>query len=114
MGITIQEVIMEIPTIEQLAERMKTEIMADVRASVVPSNVQSFADLHDYVDANCYGGTEALFDHFVSESATDQEHQRKLDALMDIMNPAMDIVNEWIKAGGINDRLHDHAPATQE
>lgn len=92
---------MIIPTTKQLAERIKAEILKDIQLGHVPNTVRSFADLHDHVDANCYGDTEALFDHFVSESATDQEHQKKLDALMDVMNPAMDIVDKWIKEGGL-------------
>jgi len=89
------------PTAEQLAEQMKAEIRTDVAAGTVPATVSSFAELHDYVDANCYGGTEELFDQLVTESETDQEHQVKLDKLSAIMNPAMDIVDAWIKAGGL-------------
>jgi hypothetical protein len=88
-------------TADELAERMKVEIMDDVKAGVVPATVGSFADLHDYVDANCYGGTEELFGEYVTESATDEEHQAKLDKLNDVMAPAMEIVDAWIKSGGL-------------
>jgi len=37
-------------------ERMKAEIQADIVAGIVPATVSSFSELHDYVDANCYGG----------------------------------------------------------
>lgn len=36
--------------------RGKREILADVRKGTVPHDVATFADLHDYVDANEYGG----------------------------------------------------------
>lgn len=34
----------------------KHEIEGDMRAGIVPRDVGSFAELHDYVDANAYGG----------------------------------------------------------
>lgn len=36
--------------------RGKAEILADIAAGRVPADVTSFAALHDYVDANEYGG----------------------------------------------------------
>lgn len=40
----------------QRVARAKAEILSDVRDGVVPSSVSSFSQLHDYVDANEYGG----------------------------------------------------------
>lgn len=37
-------------------EQGKSEILADVREGVVPVVPASFEELHDYVDANEYGG----------------------------------------------------------
>lgn len=37
-------------------ERMKAEVLADIAAGVVPASVSSYAELHDHVDANGYGG----------------------------------------------------------
>jgi len=54
-----------LPTEEQIAaaiERGKREILADLgtavssRGDVLPIDTRDFATLHDYVDANCYGG----------------------------------------------------------
>jgi len=42
--------------IEYAIERSKTEIDADVRSGLIPVDVASFSELHDYVDANEYGG----------------------------------------------------------
>jgi len=36
--------------------RGKEEISDDVAAGIVPASVASFSELHDYVDANEYGG----------------------------------------------------------
>lgn len=45
------------------AERvLASEILLDVRGDImnglVPATVGTFADLHDYVDANCYGSLD--------------------------------------------------------
>src|SRR5438270_32330 len=85
----------------EMAEKMKAEIIADVKAGIVPVTVANFAELHDHVDANCYGGADELFGEIVTESKTDAEHQAKLDTLSAIMDPAIDIVNAWIEDHGI-------------
>jgi hypothetical protein len=36
--------------------RGKAEILEDIHAGIVPADIKCFGDLHDYVDANCYGG----------------------------------------------------------
>src|ERR1700733_13873891 len=92
-------------TSEEMTERMKAEIIADVKEGVVPVTVANFAELHDYVDANCYGDSEELFGEIVTESTTDDEHQAKLDAFSAITNPAIESVDAWIKAGGIETAL---------
>lgn len=91
-------------TPQQLAEDMKKEILEDVRNGRVPVTVASFSQLHDYVDANCYGGTEALLEEMDDAAPdTDEGHRAALDKLCDLCNPAMDIVDAWIKAGGIRE-----------
>ena len=87
-------------TSEQLAEKMKVEILADIQAGIVPASVQNFSELHDYVDANCYGSTEALLDELDTNATSDEEHTKALDKLCDLMNPAMEIINEWFGTGG--------------
>ena len=67
-------------------ERMKREILADVRKGVVPVTCVSFSELHDYVDANCYGGF-----------CDDGFDTTKVDAI----NAAQDAIDLWIKAGGL-------------
>ncbi len=41
---------------EKALARAKSEILADVAAGTVPRTCSSFKELHDYVDANYYGG----------------------------------------------------------
>jgi len=92
----------------ELAERMKSEILADIKAGIVPPTVTGYSNLHDYVDANLYGGTEALLDQLDSMVPdTDEGHSAALAKLCDIANPAMDLVDEWIKLGGLRSKLRE-------
>jgi len=77
----------------ELAETMKAEIIKDCKRGVIPPSVRSFAELHDYVDANCYGNTEGLF----------EDAHLTLDEICDLCNPAQDIVHVWLAAGGLKD-----------
>lgn len=43
-------------TILPVVDRCKREIRADIKRGTVPATVKSFAELHDYVDANDYSG----------------------------------------------------------
>jgi hypothetical protein len=89
-------------TPSELAEKMKAEILADVENGIVPASVVSFSELHDYVDANLYGGTEALLEELDAEVPdTDEGHSAALAALCSLANPAMDAVDKWIRSGGI-------------
>lgn len=91
----------------ELAARMMAEILEDVRNRVVPRNVGSFSQLHDYVDANCYGGTEILLEEMDRQAPdTDEGHKAALDAICDLSNAAMEIVDGWIKSGGVGRELH--------
>lgn len=89
-------------TPEEMAERMKTEILADITAGIVPRSVTTFSELHDYVDANCYGGSESLLDELDAAAPdTDEGHTAALNALCDLMNPTMEIINDWLKSDGV-------------
>ena len=61
-------------------EQAKREITVDVLRGIVPAGVESFSELHDYVDANEYGDVTVV---------TGPAVQDELDA--------------WIKAGGVAD-----------
>ena len=87
-------------TSEQLAEKMKFEILADMHAGIVPRSVRNFSELHDYVDANCYGGSVALLDELEDSSTTDEQHADAFNTLCVLMNSAMELINEWIANGG--------------
>ncbi len=90
-------------TAEEMAERMKREILADIGAGVVPDSVKDYSELHDYVDANCYGGSEELLEEFDEQFASTEEgHRMALDAVADLMNPAMEMINQWLAQRRLN------------
>lgn len=89
-------------TAQEFAERMKTEIVALVKDGTIPATVTGFSELHDYVDANCLGGSEALLDELdAAQPQTDEGRRAAMNALCDVMNPAIEIVNQWIVEGGL-------------
>ncbi len=97
-------------TSNAIVERMKREILEDVSAGLVPANVAGYTDLHEYMDANCYGGTEALFD--AAHDAvpdTDGAHTVAWNSFCDLVNPAIEAVDAWIKSGGIAAAIAERA-----
>ena len=73
-----------------VVERAKKEVLAHVAAGIVPRTCASFSQLHDYVDANGYGGAfERPFDN--NET--------------DFWNAVQDAVDRWIKQGGLKESL---------
>lgn len=92
----------KIPTLDESIERMKSEILEDIKAGQVPADCPSFSALHDHVDANCYGGfcedefLQALIDHFGGRDA----NEGMPDALVSYLNDAQNSIDRWIKDGG--------------
>lgn len=87
---------------EFIAERVaqsKTEILADIAERVTNSKgeqmtveaIHGFADLHDYVDANCYGGL------------CDDDYPFTIGSDDDPAGEIQDAVHEWLVAGGHRD-----------
>jgi hypothetical protein len=70
-----------------VVEVAKAEILADVARGVVPADVPSFAELHDHVDANEYGGGTESFDGSAEACA--------------FWNRVHDTLDAWIKAGAL-------------
>ena len=78
--------------LRRVVERAKAEILADVASGTVPSTCASFSELHDYTDANGYGGAfERPFDN--NET--------------DFWNAVQTAVDGWIKQGGLRACLTD-------
>lgn len=49
---------MTTPQVAEIADKVMAEIQADIDAGTVPASVSSFAELHDYVDANMYADAD--------------------------------------------------------
>lgn len=70
----------------EIIERAKAEIRHDVLAGIVPDNTYNFEKLHDYVDANEYGGF------------TDDNFTTDWDFVVDVQN----ILDAWMKKTGVD------------
>ncbi len=80
-------------------ERAKREILADVADGTVPATCASFGELHDYVDANGYGG--AFEDGNFSICADDDSNIAECHANVDFWNDVQDAVDAWINGGAL-------------
>lgn len=67
-----------------ILNQAKKEILSDIKEGIVPDTVTSFSDLHDFVDANYYGGFCAENYEASKDFDFEDEIQTKLD--------------EWIKS----------------
>lgn len=70
----------------EIIERAKAEIREDVLAGIVPDNTYTFEKLHDFVDANEYGGFAD--DNFTAD----------WDFIVDVQT----ILDKWMKQTGID------------
>ena len=98
-------------TSSEIAEQMKQEILEDAKGGVIPETITTFADLHKYVDANCYGGTEKLLeDAHDAAPDTEEGHTQAWNRFCGLVNPATDEVDAWIRAGGLAAALAEKSP----
>lgn len=81
--------------IAEAVRRSKREILADVRSGRVPGDVRTFSRLHDYVDANEYGGLCEPDGPF----SLGPEAEVSVD--FDAAGQVQDQVHQWLVAGGI-------------
>lgn len=65
-----QQVTVSEQEMQAAVEQAKAEILADIgtvensKGEVMPESINDFSQLHDYVDANTYGGVCDERDHF--------------------------------------------------
>ena len=84
---------MNIPHFQSTIERARCEIMADVLAGIVPYDVSGFADLHDYTDANAYGGAFELW--------CEDEGDLSVDEYCVFLGRVQNDLDSWIRGGGL-------------
>lgn len=82
-------------SIEEIIQQAKSEIIEDVANGVVPADVKNFSELHDYVDANMYGGL------------CDEDSKVPFEPL-DEINEIQGAVSEWIESGQLKADLEDY------
>jgi hypothetical protein len=68
--------------------RARREVLSDVAAGTVPASVADYSGLHDYVDANYYGG------------AFEDPPPAPVDDL-DFWNAMQGAIDDWIKTGAL-------------
>jgi hypothetical protein len=99
-----------IPTLDQVTERVKHEILCYVASGIIPPTVKSFSELHDHIDANCLGGfcedrfADALIEHF---GGRDKSTEAMPDGMMNFMNSMQAAVDTWIAKGGLLEAMTD-------
>lgn len=76
---------------EETVRRAKLEILRDIREGIVPKDIASFSDLHNYVDANYYG---AAFDPDAPHTSFSNDDD------INFWNNVQGAVDEWIKRLG--------------
>jgi hypothetical protein len=86
----------EFPAVPAVVDAMKQEITDLIADGTVPANVATFADLHDYIDANMLA--EDLFPEF-PDTEDDDIVQNYMDASVEVLNPAQDAVDAWLRNG---------------
>jgi len=86
---------------KETVARMKAEILEDIQDTMVDKDVKSFSELHNYVDANTYGGMceDALNDAFCAFFGGRDEHEGMPDAYIAFLNDCQGDVDEWLKNG---------------
>ena len=96
-----------VPTLEEAIERMKREVIEDVKSDKVPSTVKSFSELHDYVDANEYGGfcEDGVLDAMIRHFGGRDENEGMPDKMMEYLNGAQNAIDVWIKNDGVSTAL---------
>jgi hypothetical protein len=88
--------------IEYAIERSKAEILEDIASGIVPSTVTSFSDLHDYVDANEYGGLCESDSWWMLSDAVSDETLELINEGLQIIhitqsNVVQDAIDTWLK-----------------
>lgn len=91
------------PEYQAVIDRMKREVRQSIRIGQVPATVASFSELHDYVDANEYGGAceeDAEFAYGgLDDDANDNDREKYVEAMCAFWNRCQGAIDDWIKAG---------------
>ena len=89
------------PSLERVVMAMKSHVLQLIESDQVPSEIASFAQLHDYCDANCLGGLgdDKVFDLLVHNFGGRDEHDGMPKGLHDLLDAATNEIDAWLAAG---------------
>lgn len=83
--------------VRRVAETVKSEILEDIANGVLPETISTYSELHDYVDANGYGGfLDAAFEY---GHLWNEEDQHGLSTMIRFANKVSHLVDQWLRAG---------------
>jgi hypothetical protein len=84
-----------------LTRAMIREIKRHARFGDIPTSVSSFAELHDYMDANCLGElcNDDFADALIEAFGGRDEHEGMPTGMLYAINAAQDAVDLLIKEG---------------
>jgi glycosyltransferase involved in cell wall biosynthesis len=79
--------------LDETVKLAKQQILEDIASGVVPATVSTFGELHDYVDANEYGGLcDMMSDHR-------DENDDPAEWFCTFCNRVQDALHQWLVAG---------------
>ena len=78
---------------------MKLGIIKDINVGIIPPTVKSFSELHNYVDANEYGGfcIDTFADELIELFGGRGEDERLPEGYIVFMNEAQSVIDAWLK-----------------
>lgn len=88
-------------TAQAVALLIAGQVEADINAGNIPQSVRTFAELHDYVDANMYA-LNVL-------DAAEVEHDPASQEQADMFNEAFELVDAWLNRRGRMPRAGRHS-----
>lgn len=91
----------KVPTLEELTEAIKQEVLQLMRAGTIPVTVRTFSELHDHCDANCLGGLckDEVFNAIWTSFGALNDPAGMPDGMVNLINTAQDAVNAWLASG---------------
>ena len=94
--------------IEYAIERSKAEILEDIKQGIVPHTVADFSELHDYVDANEYGGLCSDAWWCLPDDTDDATVECNGGWLLvfDQSEAVQNAVDRWLKGGRLIDSMN--------
>lgn len=104
---------MTIRSIEDTVAIMKDDILHDIHSGIVPRSVRSFSELHDYVDANCYGFMDGFLATLLIWFGPDEDTGWLSDEGFAYVNACQNAINDWLaNAGHLLDDMQDQTAAS--